>query len=148
MSDNFIFVLDEQDPQEKRALEILQARLAQGYTLQQVMVSALLALDHGQDPISGNSASALANAREVLRQMQELLNHRASVTFAETNRVLRETRELLAQLQQMRSLPAPEETPAGTGDETPADEDAPLDLPLVFLSAVKKAARPGMRLEE
>jgi hypothetical protein len=148
MSANFIFVLDEQDPQEKRALEILQARLAQGYTLQQVMVSALLALDDQREQGEGSSAAALANAREVLRQMQELLNHRASVTFAETNRVLRETRELLAQLQQVRSLPAPEAPSADTEAEAQPDEEAPLDLPLVFLSAVKKAARPGMRLEE
>lgn len=146
MSANFIFVLDEQDPQEKRALEILQARLAQGYTLQQVMISALLALDDQRGQSDGNSTSALANAREVLRQMQDLLNHRASVTFAETNRVLRETRELLAQLQEIRALP--EQSPASPESEAEPEESATLDLPLVFLSAVKKAARPGMRLEE
>ena len=127
MSPDIHLQFDENDPEHQRALTILNAWQQQGYTTEQIVTRALASFADGKEQAT-NVNILLANVREMLQQMREVLG---------------EVRTL--KLREAKDAP-------GYSEGTPAvpvaasDEDN-LELSSMFVDALKKAARPGMRLE-
>ncbi len=113
------FQLDDERPEGHQALSVLSAWEQQGYAVDEILQRALLVLGERQQV---NQASATAvYVKDIIKQMRDLL---------------REARSL-------RVLPA-EAAPAEAA--APAQDDT-AQLSQAFLNAVKKAARPGLRLD-
>ena len=117
---------DESDPEQQRALTVLSAWRQQGNTDEQIITRALTAFADGKEQAT-NINILLANVREMLQQMREVLKEVRTLR-------LREASEASGRAE---SIVVPAAMP---------DEDN-LELSSVFLAALKKAARPGMRLE-
>ena len=126
MSTEIHLQFDESDLEHQRALTVLNAWQHQGYTAEQVIARALISFADGKEQ-STNINILLANVREMLQQMRE---------------VLKEVRTL--KLQAAAGAPGYSEGVAAT--PIVPDEDS-LELSSMFVAALKKAARPGMRLE-
>jgi hypothetical protein len=126
MSTEIHLQFDENDLEHQRALTVLSAWQHQGYSAEQIVSRALVSFADGKEQ-STNVNILLANVREMLQQMREVLG---------------EVRTLKLQ----KAADA-----SGYSEAIPAvsvvpNEDS-LELSSMFVAALKKAARPGMRLE-
>ncbi len=119
------FQFDDRDPEARRALAVLTAWEQQGYTTDEVVKYALLALGDGKAP-ADRTSTLVANIKDILRQGHELLLEMRALNIARA-----------------------QEPPAGMGDVPSPQPQASQEpqLSAAFLEAVKKAARPGLRLE-
>ncbi len=126
MSIDIRFSLDDTRPDVQRALNVLYALEQQGYDVDDVMTRALLALSDGRVP-ADQSSTLIANVKDIIRQLRELLV-------------------------EMRTLgvigaASPAEQRAGAALDADTSPQETVQLSHEFLSAVRKAARPGLRLE-
>lgn len=126
MSTEINLQFDESDLEQQRALTILNAWRQQGYTDEQIITRALVTFADGKEQAT-NISILLANVREMLQQMREVLKEVRTLR-------LREASETSGRVETAAK-------PAAMSDEDN------LELSSVFLAALKKAARPGMRLE-
>jgi hypothetical protein len=126
MTTEITLQFDEDDLEQQRALTVLSAWRLQGYTDEQIISRALTTFADGKEQAT-NINILLANVREMLQQMREVLKEVRTLR-------LREASE------------APGRTEGAAKPAVMPDEDN-LELSSVFLAALKKAARPGMRLE-
>lgn len=123
------FQLNEEEPEGHQALAILSTWEQQGYPVDEVMQRALLALGERQQ--ANQTTTTAVYVKDIIKQM----------------------RDLLEEVQTLKVLKA-EESPAGTAtaDAEPEPEKEPekeaAQLSQAFLNAVKKAARPGLRLDQ
>ena len=74
MSTVFSFRLDENNPREAQALQILQAWASRGYSLRHVLVEALLAYKEDESR-EGNNSDALEQIIAMLQEMRNEHNH-------------------------------------------------------------------------
>ncbi len=126
MTTEITLQFDESDLEQQRALTVLNAWRQQGYADEQIITRALVTFADGKEQAT-NINILLANVREMLQQMREVLREVRTIKLREASEASGRT----------------------DGVAKPAvipDEDA-LDLSSGFLAALKKAARPGMRLE-
>jgi hypothetical protein len=125
MSTEIHLQFDENDLEAQRALTILNAWRQQGYADEQIVARALVSFAEGKEQAT-NINILLANVREMLQQMREVLK-------------------------EVRTLRMREAADADLSEAIPAasitSEEDNLELSSVFVAALKKAARPGMRLE-
>lgn len=126
MSAEIHLQFDESDLDQQRALTILNAWRQQGYTDEQIITRSLVTFADGKEQAT-NINILLANVREMLQQMREVLNEVRTLRLREASEAAGRT----------EGVAKPAIMP---------DEDN-LELSSVFLAALKKAARPGMRLE-
>ena len=118
--------LDDQDAQSSRALSVLNYWQQQGYDEAAIIVRALNTLGEGKS--SADQTSALvASVKDILRQMRDLLGEMRNMGVV--GPASTDERRVAAALDEDTS---PQET---------------VELSQQFLSAVKKAARPGIRLD-
>ncbi|MBI5930926.1 MAG: hypothetical protein HY862_16570 [Chloroflexi bacterium] len=113
------FRLDEDIVEEGQALEILEAWQTKGYSIRQIMTWALMALE-GAEP--QNAAP----------------DGETGATIAELKSVLGQAQEFLEVLRDMKAVPDQVKIPS---QQKPILSDA-------FVASVKKAARPGLKLDE
>jgi hypothetical protein len=114
------FGLDPDDPQGQQALNVLAVWEQQGYAVDDIVMRALLALGERQQ---ANQASTTAvHVKDVIQQMRDLLQEVQALKVIEPGA-------------------APAETQSGDPNREAAE------LSQAFLNAVKKAARPGLRLD-
>ncbi|MBN1431007.1 MAG: hypothetical protein JXB07_21740 [Anaerolineae bacterium] len=123
MSTEIHLQFDENDLEHQRALTVLNAWQHQGYSTEQIVARALVALADGKEQ-STNINILLASVREMLQQMREVLKEVRTLKL----------REAVTPPSYSESIPA-------------ASEEDSLELSSMFVAALKKAARPGMRLE-
>jgi hypothetical protein len=116
------FRLDEHEPQGHLALTILAAWEQQGYATDEIVARALLAL--GERHQAQQTSTTLASVKDIIRQM----------------------RDLLREAQLLAAVRAPG-LPADASAPQPDSSHNQAELSQAFLNAVKKAARPGLRLE-
>lgn len=126
MSTEITLQFDEDDLEQQRALTVLNAWRQQGYTDEQIITRALVTFADGKEQAT-NINILLANVREMLQQMRE---------------VLKEVRTL-----RMREASETSGRPESVAKPPALPDEDNLELSSVFLAALKKAARPGMRLE-
>lgn len=119
--------LDDQESQGSRALSVLSYWQQQGYDETQIIVRALNTLGEGKSSADQTSA-LIASVKDILRQMRDLLGEMRSMGVV--GPASTDERRVAAALDEDTS---PQET---------------VELSQQFLSAVKKAARPGIRLED
>jgi hypothetical protein len=117
---------DDSDPEQERAFNVLDAWRQQGYSDEQIITRALTAFADGREQAT-NINILLANVREMLQQMREVLKEVRTIRLREASESSGRTESAAM------SAAMPDETN--------------LELSSVFLAALKKAARPGMRLE-
>lgn len=115
------FQLDEENPEGHQALAVLSNWEQQGYPVDEVLLRALLVLGERQQTNQANST--VVYVKDIIRQMRDLLNEIRSLRVIEPGAPLPEA-----------EIAAP-----------PQDDTAQLSQ--AFLNAVKKAARPGIRLD-
>ena len=72
MSEVISFRLDEDNPREARAREVLRAWYAQGYSVRHILTEALLRLEESQKE-AGESAFALDEVNQTLNQVIQML---------------------------------------------------------------------------
>jgi hypothetical protein len=120
--------LDDEDPQVQQALAVLGALLAQGHTTEQVVTRALVQLAEG-GPMPESAAISIVSVKDMIHQLRDLLEEIRAMGLATNATVVQ--------------VPAGPNPPAPAADEG-GDE---IKLPATFLAAVKKAARPGVKLE-
>jgi hypothetical protein len=114
------FQLDEENPEGHQALAVLATWEQQGYPVDEVLLRALIVLGERQQ--SNQASSTVVYVKDIIRQMRDLLGEIRSL-------------RIVAPV-----APAEAETPI------PPQEDT-AQLSQAFLNAVKKAARPGLRLD-
>ncbi|MBZ0314871.1 MAG: hypothetical protein K8L91_00525 [Anaerolineae bacterium] len=114
------FRLDEDIVEEGQALEILEAWQAKGYSIRQIMTWALMALE-GAEPQNNSAPDGETGA-----------------TIAELKSVLGQAQEFLEVLRDMKAMP----------DEVKLPSQQKPILSDTFMASVKKAVRPGLKLDE
>lgn len=112
------FRLDEDIVEEGQALEILEAWQTKGYSIRQIMTWALMALE-GAEPLNTE-------------------DNATGTTIAELKSVLGQAQEFLEVLRDMKAVP----------DEVKVPSQPKPILSEAFMSSVRKAARPGLQLDE
>jgi hypothetical protein len=113
------FRLDEDTLEERQALAILEIWQAKGYTIRQIMTWALMALEGAEPPVDGR-------------------DQEASATISELRSVLGQAQEFLEALRDLKAVPPEVKVPS---------QPKPV-LSETFLNSVKRAARPGLRLDD
>lgn len=119
------FQLDEDSPEGHQALAVLSTWEQQGYPVDDVLLRALLALGERQQ--ANQATSTAVYVKDVIKQMRDLLGEVRSLKIAEPGE---------AGDASQPAEPSPAEPPKEEAQLSPA-----------FLNAVKKAARPGLRLD-
>ena len=124
------FQLNEDEPEGYQALAILSTWEQQGHPVDDVMRRALLALGERQQA------------------------NQATTTAVYVKDIIKEMRDLLEEVQTLKVLKAEEGASSaspGKAEAEPIEEKEPekeaAQLSQAFLNAVKKAARPGLRLD-
>jgi hypothetical protein len=117
------FQLDEEDAQGHRALEILAAWEQQGFAIDEILARALLAL--GERQAAHQTSTTVASVKDIIRQMNELLR----------------------EAQALRAIPGAAPQSPAVVDSQPGPPQPSAELSQAFLTAIKKAARPGLRLD-
>lgn len=125
MSHEFRIHFDDTDPGARNALAVLTAWEQQGYSPDEVVTQALLALGDGRQ--QDRTGSTMAHLRDLMRDFRQLLQELKMINIA-----------------------TPVQAQSSTGETVRADEPAQQEPELsdVFVAAVRKAARPGLRLQE
>ncbi|MBN1309773.1 MAG: hypothetical protein JXB30_00045 [Anaerolineae bacterium] len=126
MSTEINLQFDKNDMEHQRALTVLNAWQHQGYTAEQIVARALVSFAEGKEQ-STHINILLANVREMLQQMREVLDEVRTLKLRE-------------------AAGAPGYSEVSPVVPVVPDEDS-LELSSMFVAALKKAARPGMRLE-
>lgn len=114
------FRLDEHDLRGRIALEVLATWEQQGYPVDEILVRALLML--GEHQRAQQASTTLASVRDIIRQMRDLLREAQSLGVAGAGA-------------------------ASAGPAQPETASGESELSQAFLAAIKKTARPGLRLE-
>ena len=115
------FQIDDENPEGHQALAVLSTWEQQGYPVDEVIQRALLVLGERQQ--ANQASNTMVYVKDIIRQMRDLLSEVRSLGVAQA------------------SAPAAEPQPAAPS------EDETAQLSQAFLNAVKKAARPGLRLD-
>lgn len=145
--------LNENDPDEAEALAILDRLTAEGHTVRAIITQALLQAAGLQLAARPDPQAALAELEDVRDTMalaaQELATTvtASKAVIASDARALAETaRETRAALAEAQRLIA-ELQKVGTIAAVPAFQDEPKPISEALRASVRKAAKPGRRLE-
>ncbi|PJF39968.1 MAG: hypothetical protein CUN55_13310 [Phototrophicales bacterium] len=123
MSKVVSFRLDEEHPEERQALAILEAWQEKGYTTREILTWALMSLD-GIDPLERSSVSETSVE--------------AKATIDELRDILGQAQAFLEALKSMKALPDSVDVPGESRAVLTQD----------FLASVRKVMRPGLSLEK
>jgi len=126
MKHDIVIQLDDQDAQASRALAALAHWQAQGYDETLIVTRALTTLGDGRSAPDQTSA-LVASVKDILRQMRDLLTEMRSLG--------------------MVAPASPDEQRAAKALDEDTSPQETVQLSQDFMTAVKKAARPGLRLD-
>jgi hypothetical protein len=127
MKHAFVVNLDDENPEERAAIEVIALWQEQGLVTETMIAKALLAMAEGK-AAQASPTTIAASVREILKQMHDVISEIHSMQAAAAAGI----------------IPPPDTQPEPSPTDPPSEE---VKLSDVFLSAVKKTARPGLKLE-
>lgn len=122
MSKVVSFRLDDEHPEERQALAILETWQEKGYSTREILTWALMSLD-GITPFERDDNEEPSEAKVAVDELRDVLG---------------QAQEFLEALKGMKALP----------DEVSVPSQPKAILTQDFLSSVRKVMRPGLSLDE